>query len=91
MAFRTRSVDLGCVVACASWVVTFLLIAGGAIDGYVESRVTVTLITLVSFGLAMSAASATATIRTYFDRMDRKMDQFFQLGADYGSGVRKMR
>lgn len=92
MAFKTKQVDLGCVVAIGLWIATLVCITGAMIIGYISDEVTPAVIGSASIGLATSAAAATATIRSYFVRMDRKVDQFFQLGADYGAGtVRKMR
>jgi hypothetical protein len=79
-------------VALGLWGTSLALIASATITGYASDEVSTTVISLASFGLASAAAAATATVRTYFVLMNRKVDQFFQLGRDYGEAtVRQMR
>lgn len=92
MAFQSKQVEVGCVVAAGMWGATAALILVGTIVGSIQGTVTPAVIGLCSTALALSAGAATATIRTYFVRMDRKVNQFFELGRDYGAGsVRSMR
>lgn len=68
-----REVSIGCVVAYVLWgCVLLLLTLGWWLD---EPH-------LGQFGLAASAAAATATIRSYFVRQNRMMRNAFELGRD---------
>lgn len=95
MAFRTKQVELGCVVATVLWTSTFALATGGSITAVAHDRVTPAVMSCALFTLLAAAAACTATIRSYFVRMDRKVDQFFEMGRTYGGGaggtVRRMR
>ena len=75
-----REISAGCVVAYGLWVcVVTLLATAWAVNSEGLGRV----------GLAMSAAAATATIRSYFVRTNKMIRSAFELGRE--AGVRNLR
>lgn len=68
-----RDVSFGCVVAYVMWTLVVVLLAiAWALDDEAIGRT----------ALALSAAAATATIRSYFVRQNQLMRNAFELGRD---------
>lgn len=73
MTDREMHVSLGCAIATGLWVATVVLLTLGTLLSSHDAQ---------SWGLAMSAAAATATIRQYFVGQNRVIRNAFQLGRD---------
>lgn len=73
------NISLGCVAAYGLWAGAVMLLGiGMVIDSlYVQN-----------WGLALSAAAATASIRQYFVRQNRMMRNAFELGRDSATPLR---
>lgn len=65
-----RRVSLSSIVSVALWVLTFMLVIAGIVAGVAWHYETAAN-GLMNLGLAFSAMSATATIRSYFCRQNR--------------------
>lgn len=74
-----RQVDLGAVISIVLWVLAFCFILAGTIVGVADGNLVVC-IALCVFGLAMSSAAATATVRCYFDTQNQLLRGAFELG-----------
>lgn len=72
---KSITINLGCVAAYGFWLLTVLLLAIGTVLEHM---------TWQNWGLACSAAAATATIRSYFVNTNRMMRNVFELGVDKG-------
>lgn len=70
---QDKPVNLGCLVAYTLWgsVLAIVLWSIGSRDVY-----------LATLGCALSAAAATATVRSYFVASNRMMRNAFELGRD---------
>lgn len=85
-----RDVNLVCVAATVLWIGTFALIATGALVGMVASWHAANV--LMCFGLALSAAAATVTIKAMLSQQNRLLRDAFDLGKDAGqAGLRQIR
>lgn len=68
-----RDVSFGCVVAYAMWALVVVLLV---LEWTLECE------SIGRTALALSAAAATATIRSYFVRQNRLMRDAFELGRE---------
>lgn len=75
-----REVSMGCVVAYGLWTGALVLIAlGGVVDHAF----------LGQFGVTVSIAAGTATVRQYFVAQNRLMRNAYELGRDSVTPMRR--
>lgn len=72
---RSVTIKLGCVVAYSFWITTVVLLGSGTWLSNLAAQ---------NWGLAFSAAAATATIRQYFVAQNRLLRSAFEYGREQG-------
>ena len=88
-----KTVSVTCVAAIGLWSLTWVLIFAGTIVALVDhDEYLAVVLSLMSHGLACSAAAATVSIRYMLKKQYRLMRSAFELGRDAGGApVRSMR
>ncbi|MGH3501289.1 MAG: hypothetical protein ACRDQA_10445 [Nocardioidaceae bacterium] len=77
-----RDISIGCAVAYGLWAATAVLLVTGVCVGLAGRSGTG--IALCIWGLAGSAAAATATVRQYHVVTNKLLAQYYTLGREHG-------